>query len=181
VTEILLTRHAKSYANARDVAFGNQESPINEKGIEQAKALNSVFKEEHGITPELYSRAVLSSKYVRPQETARLAGFNIVDTSPLINEVTVSPDMLARGKIIQKHREERWVPSELQDRAENFIEHVRSGELDYQVFFTHGFFIAAVLDRLSAECEASCEAAPYVFDEERGYIPRLATIIPVIV
>lgn len=177
--ELLLTRHAKSYANARDLAFGNEESPLNEDGIAQAWSLNEIFKESHGISPEKYDAAVAASTYVRPQQTARCAGFKNIEITPLVNEVTIAADMLGKGEIIKKHRLEGWVPPELQDRAAEFIQQARAGQLDYQIYFTHGFFIAAVLDNLSSEHEARGEPSPYVFDERRGYIPKLATITPV--
>lgn len=179
--EILLTRHAKSYANARDVAFGNQQSPLNEQGIVQAWDLNYTFRDKFGITPDTYTKPVAASDYLRPQQTAHTSGFNIIEVTPLINEVEISPDMLGKDKIIRKHRDEGWVPEELQERAAEFIQAARANELDYEIYFTHGFFIAAVLDRLSVEHEIQGQPSPYEFDEKRGFIPRLATITPVVV
>lgn len=179
MTEILLTRHAKSYANARDVAFGNEESPLNDKGAEQAKDLTNSFREHHGINPVIYGRAVVASEFVRPYQTAQLAGFTQIERSGLINEVVIDPELLAKGLILTKHRDERWIPPQLQDRATEFIDKVRLGELAYQIYFTHGFFIAAVLDNLSVEYEARGEPSPYAFDAIRGFIPKLATITPV--
>jgi hypothetical protein len=57
---------------------------------------------------------------------------------------------------------------------------VREGELDYQIYFSHGFFIAAVLEVVSDEHKARGEESPHPFDEARGYIPKLARITPII-
>jgi hypothetical protein len=181
MTEILLIRHAKSFANARDPAFGNEMSPLNEDGEMQAVALNSEFRVSHDIDPELYVATVAVSEYLRTQQTAELARFKNTRILPLINEAIIAPDMLVKGKIVAKHQSERWVPSDLQDRADEFIKQVRSGELPYEIYFTHGFFVAAVKNKIATEYEARGEISPYVFDDARGFIPELATVTRVLV
>lgn len=176
--EILLTRHAKSYANARDPAFGNVESPLDEKGIGQTVQLGATFSSDHDIVPKFYPRAVLASEYKRPQETARHAGFKYIRVSPIINESAIDRELLSGRQIITKHKEEGWVPPETRERAQKFLSLIRQGELEYQIFFTHGLFIASVLSELSAEAAARGEEPQHTFDEERGFIPLLATITP---
>ncbi len=178
MSEILLARHAKSYANLRDVAFGNVESPLTDEGLEQAAGLNHVFREQYGIDPESYGQAVAVSELLRTQQTARGAGFQILKTEPVINETEIPPELLGGRMVIEKHVKENWIPSELRERAQRFLELVRRGELGYQIYFTHGFFIASVVAEISDEYAARQQESPYLFKAGRGYIPRLATITP---
>jgi broad specificity phosphatase PhoE len=181
MTSILLVRHAKSYANARNPAFGNIDSPLDDKGVEQAKVLGVVFKTMFAIDPPSYSQAVLASEYLRPRQTAEIAGFQHIETNPIINEAVFSPAQLSGRKIVEQHRRERWIPEPLAERAGRFVSLVRKGELEHSIYFTHGLFIAAVVSQLSREFEDSGEVSPYTFDPERGYIPPLATITSVVV
>ena len=181
--EVILARHGKSTANARDLAFGNVEAPLVEKGIAQAWNLEFEFREEYGIYTPKYAGVVACSEFTRTRQTAHCAGFKQIETVPVINEVELTGSILEKGRIVQKHRDERWVPQELQERARQFIDMYRAGELQYKIYFTHAFFIAAVLDQLSQEYVARGEVSPYVFDDRpdvgRGYLPELATLTAV--
>lgn len=175
-----MARHAKSWANRRDITvFDNAESPLDAKGESQAVGMNAVFKQEFDIVPEDYEEPVLASTFVRPQQTAHLAGFKRIAADEILNESEIPPHLLSGSRVVEKHAHERWIPEELRARAKRFVELVRAGELDYQVYFSHGFFIASVLEVVSDEHAARGEVSPHVFDEARGYIPRLATITPV--
>lgn len=175
-----MARHAKSWANRRDITvFGNAESPLDPKGEGQATLMNAVFDEEHGIVPEEYDEPVLASTFVRPQQTAHLAGFRRIVADDILNESEIPPNLLAGSRVVEKHAAERWIPEELRDRAKRFVSLVREGELDYQIYFSHGFFIASVLEVVSDEHAARGEESPHLFDERRGYIPHLAKITPI--
>lgn len=173
---MLLVRHAKSYANARNPAFGNIDSPLDEKGIEQAKGLGIIFKTMFAIDPESYPLPVLASEYLRPRQTAEIAGFEHIEVNPILNEAVFSPAQLSGSRIVEQHRREKWIPEDLSSRAGRFVQLIRRGELSHSIFFTHGLFIAAVVTQLSNEYENAGEVSPYRFDAERGYIPGLATI-----
>jgi broad specificity phosphatase PhoE len=121
----------------------------------------------------------LASDYVRPQQTAEEAGFEIIHVSDLISEADIGRINMSGREVITKHAQERWSPEETSQRAANFIELVRKGELDHQIYFSHGVFIASVLLQLSNEAAVNEEEFPHQFDERRGFIPPLATIIPV--
>lgn len=128
MSEILLVRHAQSYANKRDfAAFGNVESPLTEKGIQQAEALKQTFSDEFGIVPEEYGHPVLASTFTRPQQTAMHAGFRNIDINPLINESDPDLDevVMNGSDVIKKHANERWVPKGVQERAAIFLDQVR--------------------------------------------------------
>ena len=75
--------------------------------------------------------------------------------------------------VIAKHRAERWAPEESRERARRFIELVRTGELGYPIYFSHGMFIASVL----LELDQPKGILPHTFDENRGFIPQQATIV----
>jgi broad specificity phosphatase PhoE len=178
--EIILVRHAKSYANIGDLSFGREESPLTREapagkisGVEQALALNALFKEKFGIAPEAYERFVGVSGYRRPQETALLAGFRDLAVLRLINESIIDEKMTG-SEVIRRHAAERWLPAEVTERSRRFIELVRSGELDYDIYFTHGMFIASVLSDLSVEAEQTEVAFPHDFIHGRGFVPALA-------
>lgn len=176
MAEIFLVRHAQSYANKRDfTAFGNIESPLTERGIAQAVALKGLFKEVIGVFPEEYEWPVLASTYTRPQETAKHAGFRNIHTDPIINESDVDREIMSGLDVIKKHCREHWAPPEVQKRAQRFIGLVREGELGYEIYFTHGMFIASVL----LELDGGAEATTYAFDAKRGYVPLQATITQV--
>ncbi len=176
MTEVLLVRHAQSHANKRNfAAFGNVKSPLTERGISQAQGLGYVFRETYGIDPLHYDRPVLASEFTRPQQTAEHAGFTKIDTSSLINESDVDRDVMSGVDVIDRHRKERWAPSESLERAQKFIELVRSGELAYQIYFSHGMFIASVL----LELDQPVGSISQPFDEKRGFVPLQATVIKV--
>jgi broad specificity phosphatase PhoE len=175
MAEILLIRHAEAFANKRDfTAFGNEDSPLTERGIGQARGLNGILRTEYDIVPEEYDRPVLASTYVRPQQTAREAGFrrDLIDTDPLINESDFEDASLSGRDVIAKHQAELWVPNNVKQRANEFIDKVHDGELGYEIYFTHGMFIAAVL----LECDVRLIETTAPFDPKRGYVPLQASI-----
>jgi broad specificity phosphatase PhoE len=173
MTEIILVRHAKSYANVRDFAFGNETSPLTEEGIVQATALGTAFLDEYGIDPTTYEQPVLASEFIRPQQTARYAGFRHIEVDSLVNESNLESLDMNGAEAVKKHLKEGWVPDETYERARRFIALVRSGDLGYQIYFTHGLFIASVLTGLSHEGQR------YEASLKRGLIPSLATITKV--
>lgn len=173
MTEILLARHAQSWANKRDfTAFGNMESPLTEKGIQQALTLGQLLRYEYGIDPELYGAPVLASEYVRPKQTAEVAGFRNIHIDGLINECEMKEEITSGIEVIKKHREERWVPEKTKENAKRFIDLVGQGDLGYEVYFTHGMFIAGVLLELD---EQGIRHA-YTPDDQRGYVPLQASV-----
>lgn len=172
--QILLGRHGQAYVNKGDIAaFGNIESPLTERGIEQSVQMTRTFRGQYGIDPSLYDRPVLASEYVRPQQTAQHVGFVRIDTHPIINEADVESDVRNGVDVIAKHTTESWVPEEVTLRAQRFLQMVRDGELEYEIFFTHGMFIAAVL------LELDPNRAKYPFDPKRGFIPLQAAVVPI--
>jgi broad specificity phosphatase PhoE len=178
MAEILLVRHAKSYANTQDTAVGNVEAPLDHKGIKQVIGLRKDLRNRFQIDPESYEELVLSSFFRRALETAELAGFEQIDISELIAEAEVPKDMLGRGMLVAKHAKELWVPDEVKPRSREFIDKVRSGDLPYHIYFTHGMFIASVLMDLLDESQ-NPETFSHHFSPERGFIPGQATITTV--
>ncbi len=175
MTEVLLVRHAQARVNKGDLAFGNKLSPLTEKGIGQAKELGLEFEEGYGIIPSEYDLPVLASDYTRPQQTAEVAGFRIIHTNSLIDESDVEQEIRAGIDVKAKHVTERWSPDEVRERAVRFIELVRSGDLTYQIYFTHGMFTAAVL----LELDQPQGKLAHLFDNKRGFIPLQAAITKV--
>lgn len=174
--EVVLVRHAQSKANERDfAAFGNCDSPLTEKGRRQAYGLRPILTSILGASPILYDKPVVSSEFERPLETAEIAGFTRIHRSPLINESEVDHYIANGINVVNKHMTERWVPDESKQRARQLIEQVRSGELEYEVYFTHGIFIAAILLELNSDGSVT----DHIFDEERGYAPLQAGVVQV--
>src|SRR5690349_14200260 len=86
MSEILLVRHGESEANLGNfTAFGNQDSPLTERGIQQAVALGTVFDTEYGVTFD-FDQSVVASEFRRTQETAKYAGFTSICIDPVVNE-----------------------------------------------------------------------------------------------
>ncbi|MCA9323706.1 histidine phosphatase family protein [Candidatus Saccharibacteria bacterium] len=174
MAEILLVRHCQSDAYKRNfAAFGNEESPLTEKGrTVQADELRAKLI-DRVMDPAVYPRRVMASTLRRTKETATCVGFSedAIDVRPEINESNVEGEILSGINVIQKHTQEGWVPEETKKRAERFIGLIRSGSFDYEIYFTHGLFIASVLTVL--------DSPDHYFDEKRGYIPLQASITPV--
>jgi broad specificity phosphatase PhoE len=179
MAEIILVRHAKAYANLRDfTAAGNEKSEVEPaKGRGQAIGLGRVFREKYHIDPVSYPHAVAASEYTRTQQTAELAGFRRVHIHPILNESVFDREGLNPEEVKLKHVQERWVPGETAERAERFVELIRKGDLEYQIFFSHGIFIAGVMLHLADEANVTGAPFPHEFTEERGFIPRNAETI----
>lgn len=177
MAESLLVRHGEAFVNKREfAAFGNEDSPLTERGVGQSTGLNQVFKDEYGIVPEEYTLPVLSYHYKRTQQTAELAGFTNIEVSELIAESDI-PAELVRGKAVsKKHAEEKWAPDEVLERTARLIELIRSNEISHKIFFSHGLYRAALLLNLEKEYAIESREFPYEFREDYGYIPRTATI-----
>lgn len=173
MAEILLARHAQARVNKRDfAAFGNKESPLTEHGIQQAKSMNQGFRTDFRIIPEEYDRPVLASTFVRPQQTARLVGFRVVHTSSLIDEARVDDEVKSGISPVDKHVKDRWVPDSIKGPAARFVDEVSDRTLDYEIYFSHGMFIASVI----LELDARHIEHGVPFDPKRGYVPLQAAI-----
>lgn len=177
MAEILLVRHAEAYANKRNfVAHGNIDSPLTDKGKAQIPGMIQDLQDEHDIVPSTYKPYIMASEYTRAQQSAQLAGFRNIHISPLINESDVDWEIIAGTDVVGKHQAERWSPEADRERARSFIDQVSSGELSYQIYFTHGMFIAAVLLELELIHEGNI---PNKFDDKRGFVPLQAAITKV--
>ncbi len=178
--EILLIRHAQSEANVlvagggQATAVGHSMSPLTPRGVKQSLQLAATLESDYGIVPSEYDRAVAASEFLRPLQTAEYAGFKAIHTQPLLNELDVPDEYIPNRGTIKKHAAERWIPDN-QGRVQEFLTRVRDKDLDYQIYFTHGLFIAGV--RMAIESEVGIEAYPQEFDQERGYIPLQTGIV----
>lgn len=176
MAELLLVRHAQSSVNVKDLAFGNRGAPLTTLGLEvQVPSLVYSLITDHGIIPEKYERPVLASTYERPFQTALRAGFKEIHRSDLIDESEIyGLGPLAGIDIVKKHvAEDGWLPDEEIERAQAFLKAVKSGKLPYEIVFSHGMVIAAIVSELNKQ------GARYPFDPKRGYIPKQAQIVPV--
>lgn len=175
---MLLVRHGEAEINkARSgdaAAIGHTLSPLTPKGRSQSVILGRHLGDQYDFTDSDFSAPVAASEYLRPQQTAEHAGFKAVHIQPILNELDVPLELVPGRRAVEKHASERWIPDD-QGRAREFIERVRTDDLDYQVFFTHGLFIAAV--RLAVESEVGVEAYPNEFDPGRGYIPLQTGVV----
>lgn len=172
MSEYILVRHAESHANTGNfVAFGNEDSPLNENGIKQIPGIRRAFK-QLGIIPSEYEKPVLTSEFVRTKETAKRVGFRFIDHSPLINEARVDEEVRSGIKPVLKHAAERWVPDTIKEPASRFVDMLQSGGMGYEIFFTHGMFIAGAL----LECDERGIQTGVPFDPKRGYVPLRAAV-----
>lgn len=175
MTDIVLIRHAESYANLGDfAAFGNQDSPLTDAGIAQCGTLAREIQRHLGIIPENYPWRVGVSEYRRAQQTAQITGFGGLHVLSLINESDPSVMDALDAKPIELHAANGWVPEETLVRAAAFVTQVQEGKLRHQLYFTHGLFIAGVL----TVCKM-LDLFNYHFDPERGYVPFRAHYVKI--
>lgn len=177
MTRRLLIRHAESTANIGDVSFGNIEAPLTENAISNQipNTLRELI-EKYGINPLEYPKAVVASEYNRPYQTALNLGFSAIDRSGLLNESDIYNSGELRGvNVIKKHVQDNgWLPEPELERARQIIENIEDGTLDYDVFFSHGMIIAAIVSVLKSQGRIQTS-----FDEKRGFVPLQAQIIPI--
>jgi broad specificity phosphatase PhoE len=148
VTKVLLIRHAQSIANTGDMAFANFESPLTDTALSsQIPKAREELIEQYGINPDEYDRPVAASEYYRTYQTARELGFRCIDRIGMINESDIyNSGDLTGVDVIQRHVEEDgWLPEQELSRAQEIIESMQSGSLDYEIIFSHGMVIAGIL------------------------------------
>lgn len=174
--QVLLVRHAESYANKADfTAFGNEDSPLTEHGEQEAFNLGHRLIHEYGVD---LGTVPAASEFTRAQQTAQGAGFVDFDVLPILNESDLDPaefDWTDANKPMDKHVREHWVPFETLNRAEQFLHDVRMHKINYPVYFTHGLFIASAL----MFCEEVGLPQSRTFDPVRGYVPLRAEVVPI--
>ena len=171
MSKIIFIRHAESYANVGDLAFGNFDSPLTENAIKnQIPKLKKELIEKYKINPDSYDLPVASSAYNRAFQTASELGFKNIDKLPLLGEVDI-PDMTGL-EIKQKHLQEGWLPEDDYSVAQKIIQNFKNGVYKYEVLFTHGVVIASLIDELNKSGDTNIS-----FDSTRGYIPKQAEIV----
>lgn len=172
---IIMVRHGQAEINEErkagevSTAIGHSKSPLTKKGVMQSIVLGDErFPKQFGIKPREYGRAVAASEFLRPQQTLEYAGFREVHVLPILNELTPPLELVEGRKAIEKHAAERWTPED-DGQVDEFVDRIRSDDLTYEIYGSHGLFIAKLMMKL--EAEVGVEAFPHEFDPERGYIP----------
>ncbi len=171
----LFIRHAESTINTGDIAFGNLEAPLTQKALEiQIPNAKNELLEKYGISPERCDKLVASSLYRRAHQTAKELGFGQVDQFEILNESRIYNQGDLRGvDVIKKHVSENgWLPEPELERARQIIKYIQDGDLDYEIFVSHGMVIAGIISELNR-----LGIAQISFDSRRGYIPLQAQIV----
>ncbi len=173
--QILFIRHAESTTNVGDVAFGNLEAPLTQKALEVQipNAKNELF-EKYGISPESCNKLVASSLYRRAHQTAKELGFGYVDQLEILNESQIYNQGELKGvDVIKKHVDENgWLPEQELVRARQIIKAIQDGEINHEIFVSHGMVIAGIISELNRSGFADIP-----FDAKRGYVPLQAQIV----
>lgn len=178
MAEILLARHAQAGANLGNFAvLGNKRSALTEVGIDQCPVLKAEFN-KHGIIPEEYAETVLASTFFRTFQTLVETGFRNIRTNSILDESEDDEPMYPGVDLTKKHVTELWVPDDVKTRVVRFIDLVRSGELDYKIYGTHGLFVAGLRLELIKDPN---DPNDFTFDPVHGFIPLQASITPVII
>ena len=175
MAEILLARHCKAFVNVNDLAFGNKESPLTTEGMMQAVEQRQVSRSDYGIVPEEYSERVLCSEFVRPYQTAIIAGFDpeFIDRDPILNEANVEKLSMNGVAVLLKHARENWALDNALRDAEVFLDRVRDGYYSHKIYYTHAMKIASI---------CMVHGDPGIeFDPKRGYAPLQGGIVRLIV
>ncbi len=135
--KIYLVRHGQTVVKRepKDIwdSYGPQGPPINKEAEAKARELHNQFA-SLGIDGAREPAAV--SEYLRVRQTAECAGFKILRTDRLLNEINTNNPMLSRQlvKIGQ-------VPPEAKAAAQQLLANPPAEK----VWFTHGLVIAALL------------------------------------
>ena len=177
MTRLLLIRHAESTANIGDVSFGNIGAPLTEKAINnQIPNTRKELIEKYGINPMDYQKTVVASEYNRTYQTALALGFLAIDRCSLLNESEIyNSGELFGVDVIKKHIQGNgWLPEQEIRRAQKIIENIQDGTLDYEIVFSHGMIIAAIVSELE-----KLGLIHTSFDMKRGYVPLQAQIVPI--
>lgn len=142
---IYVVRHGLSQANNRDnfstPAFGNKSAPLMPEGRMAAAKLKPIFKYTYSIDPTTATIPVATSELARTQETALCAGFAVLNTYAILNEVE-------RGLTLEDKlavRERGLVPPEALAAAEELL----NNQPEENIWFTHGLLIAGLCKHLN--------------------------------
>lgn len=132
----LLIRHGLSEANDRSsAAFGMSDAQLLPQGIEHARSVRRILVAHYGLDPEQDSAA--ASLMLRSQQTAQVVGFKVVSNYAILNEVEVPKTPELRTALDSKA-----IVPEARDAAEAVLANPPKED----VWFTHGYLIAAVCE-----------------------------------
>jgi bisphosphoglycerate-dependent phosphoglycerate mutase len=132
----LLVRHGLSRANDRNsTAFGRPYAQLMSQGIQHAKVAGDTLVAVYGIDPEKDEAA--ASEMVRSQQTASVAGFKVVRSYAVLNEVDVPKTPELRAALDR---------SEVIPEARKAAETLLANPPKEEVWFTHGYLMAAVCE-----------------------------------
>ena len=177
MTKILLIRHAESTANVGDVAFGNLNAPLTQNGLlNQIPQTKKELIEKYSINPDQYTNPVAVSLYKRTLQTAEALGFKNTETIEIIGESEIyNSGELASVDVVKKHVDEHgWLPNQELSRAQQIIQNIRSGIMNYEIIISHGMVIASILSELNRQGLYTTNP-----DARRGYVPLQSQIIAV--
>ena len=74
--------------------------------------------------------------------------------------------------VIKKHVDENgWLPEQELERARQIIKEIQDGNLNQEIFVSHGMVIAGVISELNR-----LGLADVPFDAKRGYVPLQAQV-----
>ncbi|HEU4966843.1 MAG TPA: histidine phosphatase family protein [Candidatus Saccharimonadales bacterium] len=133
----LLIRHGKTDANRTTrAAYGTQGAPLNDDGIQQAKALRWELL-KHDII--LSNEPAAVSELLRAKQTAEVAGLKNIHTNSLLNEVN-TPDQQKTTEDIKK--------GILAPEAIAAAKKLLANPPKERIWVTHGQLIAAILAEL---------------------------------
>jgi hypothetical protein len=133
---ILIVRHGLSSANDRNSeAFGHADAPLLPLGVEQSVDAGRQMASVYGIDAKRWTAA--ASEMRRSQDTASAAGFTVVRSYAVLNEVDVpkTPDLKAalnRREIIPE--------------ARAAAQAVLDNPPKERIWFSHGYLIAALCE-----------------------------------
>lgn len=136
---VLVVRHglseANNHLNVGTMAFASSEAPLMERGIEQARQLGVHLTENFGV----YVRPlfpVATSGMLRTQQTAREAGFALLNTYANLNEVDHGIELTELRLMLDRQV--------LPDTALRAAEALISDPPQESIWFTHGLVIASL-------------------------------------
>lgn len=149
--ETLGIRHGRSFANKfDDPAFGQKNAKLTERGRIEAVHLNPILTQDYDIDIP-HTPIAISEGFLRTRETAEIAGFQIIRSYDVLNEIE---GLTLKEKI--HIRETKKLPYLVLHEAEKTLRNPP----EEKIWFSHGLRLAGICQLLGVYQEFVRPAYP---------------------
>jgi broad specificity phosphatase PhoE len=177
-----LIRHAQSSVNIGELAFGNLNAPLTDFGRQIECPDLRLRLEDLGFLPSRYTGIVATSEFARSKQTAEECGYANMLSLSILNEIGDEKPFENNIKLVIDHRRTGAIDHAVADRASQFLDQIgdpNSVTHNIDLFFSHGYFIAAIKAEINKRWEIYMGLPVFFPDVKRGLIPERAEITPI--